>query len=287
MKIHFISTLLSKQTKVNFIMKKSLLLFIALLLLTSTAYGQKRNKKKKAKENESSIFVSSLLNIDSEEFNITQIREEFVEVNGMDTLINTANISYTIPRNNFSLGLSFKILKNSTYQEISLTKFSYTKRDNLSTNTALGSTVLVNGFSNNVWDIQARYEFGNYFLANKNTRINIGVAIATEPSFIYSSIDPVVSNQFPLKTSRTRLHLTLIPVASFKITNNFSLGIKVIPNIFNIDWNRSRIEDPTLTPRQRVSNDFETTFFNNNLATNIIARFRIQSGDGKKKRSKR
>ena len=265
-------------------MKKLLFLFTALLLLTSTVFGQRKHKKKKAKENESNLFVSGLLNIDSEEFIIDQSIEEFVEFNGVDTLINVINRSFTIPRNRISIGFSLQNLNtNNTYQEISLTRLTFTKRENLITNTSQSTTIITSGLSNKIWDIQARYAFGKYFLSDNKNKINIGAAIAAEPSFIYSEIDTKVSSLFPLNRYRTRLNLTIIPSALFNITDNFAIGIKVIPNIFHIEWNRERLDNPILTERQRISNDFETTFFNNNVATNIIARFRIQSGEGKKR----
>ena len=267
-------------------MKKSLFLFTALLLLTTTAFGQKRHKKKKAKENESSIYVSGLLNIDTEEFIVEQ--QFYLRTFTVSMSTDSAEINYTIPRNISNFGFTLqKIDPNKTYQEISLTRLTFSREDYLNTTTRTdvnGTRIgieVAGGLTNSIWDIQTRYEFGKNILDDKI--INFGIGIASEPSFLYSNIDFKLSGHFPLKTIRTRLHLTAVPVVSFNITENFALGIKVIPNIFNIEWNWSRSENPSLTERQRVTSDFNTTFFNNNIATNIIARFRIQSGEGKKK----
>jgi len=271
-------------------MKKSIFLFLAIIIFSTSSFSQRKSKSKKSEE--SKTYVSALINIDPEEFEI----EQTVFSSFAGDSARTVHTSI-FPRNITSIGFSIQIVKrNKTYQELSLTKLAYTEVENQlefiddNVNAPRDSTIF-RGETNAIWDIKARYEFGKYFLPDNN-KLNIGLSIAAAPGFLASSFDPKISTLFPLKTFRTNLNLTVAPTVIFDITDNLALALKVIPNVFNIEWNRQRIENPALTERQKVTNDFESSFFDSGIITNIIARYRIgtqsdSEDKGKKKRRRR
>jgi len=254
-------------------MKKSIFLFLAIIIFSTSSFSQRKSKSKKSEE--SKTYVSALLNVDSEEIILQQ---DFFRSSNQSTSI----ITELLPRTKLSLGFTLqRVNANNTFQEISLTKLNFSESD-YETRTILfnGDILVTNGSTNATWDIIARYEYGKYLLSSNN-KINIGFSIAASPSFLFSSLVPKVSTQFPVRTYMTNLNLTLVPTISFDITDNFALALKVIPNIFNIEWNRQRIEDPKLS-----------SFFDSGITTNIIARYRIgkqcnTEGKSKKKRRRR
>lgn len=268
-------------------MKKLTLFFFTILFLSTALIGQN------TKSNKSTTHISIFVNYTPEDIIFSESRSSFFN----ETLTESTNIT---TQEKFNIGLSIQnIYSNKSYREFSLTRLSFSNEDELRTNTTSDGTntniEILRGVNFTQWDINTRVEFGKYFFSNKNDKINIGLAIATEPIFLYSNSIPKISNSFPIRTIKARLHLTLIPIASYNITDNFALAAKVVPNIFNVDWNRVRVENPILTRKQRANNDFSSSFFNDNVAFNLIAKFRIHSKEekrgskykGKKKSKKR
>ena len=262
-------------------MKNKLLLISSLFIFCTSLFGQSETEK------DNTTFISSLLNIDTENFTVSQTLSSFSEI----TMTSSTNsTTYTLPRKKISIGFSLqKLNSNNTFYEVSLTRLIFSKSDEITFNTIFDgqntNDEITTGGNFKLLDINTRLEFGKYFYTHNSNKINIGVAIAAEPSFIFSNIDPKISNAFPIKSFRARLHLTLIPVASYNITDNFALALKFAPNVFNLDWNWTRTENPILTFRQRIDNDFSSSFFNDNVAFNLIAKFKIHSKE-ETKRSK-
>ena len=252
-------------------MKKIVFLILPLVLICTSIFAQ----KKQAKEN--SIYISSILNFDSEEFVVNWSRSFTFQgspvIQGIEYIL-------IVPRSKSNIGFSFqKISSSNIYREISLTRLSYSKRNNLFIRTSINSTntsTQRNERNSTLWDIGTRFEFGKYFITDKNNKINIGAAFAAEPSFILSNATLFSTDPIFIKTERIRAQISFVPVVAYNITPNFALAIKFVPNIFNLEWNRTAEYDQD-SIEKNITNEIETSFFKNNLVTNIIARYRIQS----------
>ena len=81
-------------------MKKLLFICLTFTLFSSSVFAQRNSKSKKSKD--SKIYLSALLNIDTEEIEIEQ--KAFNSSDQMTTIYNDI-----IPRNKLNLGFSFQM----------------------------------------------------------------------------------------------------------------------------------------------------------------------------------
>lgn len=199
-----------------------------------------------------------------------------------------SNTTILSPSQLISIGGSIQFVnKESIFQELALTKFSFTKSSFLNDVYVIDDMgnpqfAYAIGAEERTGAFAFRYELGKYFGDAKYDNLRFGVAVSMEPSLYTYKRTPYDSGDFPFRGRIFALETALIPVAAIRFSKKVSLDLKVIPNITIASFGTIKVENPILTKDQQVaSRNFETPALN--VAYSILLRYQIQEA----KRSRR
>jgi len=194
------------------------------------------------------------------------------------------------PSQLISIGGSIQFVnKESIFQELALTKFSFTKSSFLNEVYVIDDM----GFPQFAYAIGAeertgafafRYELGKYFGDPRYDILRFGIAVSVEPSLYTYKRTPYDSGGFPFRGRIFALETSLVPVAAIRFSKKVSLDLKIIPNIMVASFGSIKVENPILTKDQQVgTRNFEAPALS--MAYSILLRYQIQEAKRSRRRN--
>jgi hypothetical protein len=201
-----------------------------------------------------------------------------------------SNTTILSPSQLISIGGSIQFVnKESIFQELALTKFSFSKSSFLNEVYVIDDMgypqfAYVIGAEERTGAFAFRYELGKYFGDPRYDILRFGIAVSVEPSLYTYKRTPYDSGGFPFRGRIFALETSLVPVAAIRFSKKVSLDLKVIPNIMVASFGSIKVENPILTKDQQVgTRNFEAPALS--MAYSILLRYQIQEAKRSRRRN--
>jgi len=227
---------------------------VSLVFCFSTIHGQAQQKEAYKK-------VLKIYNLSS------YSQGRFVDSDSFSTNINNIN-SFQILHP--TVAFAWKT-KNSNYHEIELVDAIVNGFKNKSTFFATanpGNSAVSGGVAKSTY-IRLRYEFIYEFMKDAKSDVTASVGLALQPNFIYFKTKPFSTKNFPSTNSGIELYGFVIPRINFKIDERSFVNINVPIALFDINYFKSTVRNPSVSIRSQSVADWHYTILPQNYYVRI------------------
>lgn len=248
-------------------MRIPIMIFFFFVLIQVDGFGQrKKTKSKPTIEVGSSFSYNPIREYYSFESEILALYREIdldyetptsgtFEVEDIDTVKIISYEEFHVPFDRLNIGFNLKLIHESFFHEIAITKLNYSKSEVFNRTSYIDSTGstfsrAISGVDQSVFGFGIRYELGKNF--GDPESFDFGFSLAFTNTFHWINRIPKTVSSFPTSGIFYNFEIALIPQAQIALSKQVKLNLKLIPNVLMITTNRVKTNNPNLFESQRV-----------------------------------